>query len=97
MRKIHSFLPAVLCGCEIVLVLGKGYSLLLFGSMVLRKLLWREREQVTLGWRKLVIDQLHDPYSLSFGYSDRGGSEVGKKCGTCGTEEKYMAGIRWRN
>jgi hypothetical protein len=58
-------LPVVLCGCETwSLTLMEERRLRVFEKRVLREIFGPKRGEVTGGWRKLHIEELHNLYSF---------------------------------
>jgi len=58
-------LPVVLYGCETwSLTLREELRLRVFENRVLRRRFGPMREEVTREWRKLLNEELNDPYSL---------------------------------
>jgi len=54
----------VLYGCDaLYLILIKIYRLKIFKNV--KKGFWPKKEEVTGGWRKLHIEELHEFYSLN--------------------------------
>jgi hypothetical protein len=65
--KIYTtiILPVVLYGCETLsLTLREEHILRVFENRVLRRIFGPLRDEVTGGWRKLHIEELHGLYSL---------------------------------
>jgi hypothetical protein len=57
-------LPVVLYGCETwSLSLREEHRLRVFENRVLRSIFGPKRDEVTEGWRKLLIEALHGLYS----------------------------------
>jgi hypothetical protein len=57
-------LPVVLYGCETwSLTLMEEHRLRVFENKVLRRIFGQKRDEMTLGWRKLHNEELHDLYS----------------------------------
>jgi hypothetical protein len=57
-------LSVVLYGCETwSLTWKEGHRLRVFENRVLRRIFWPKRVEVTGGWRKLHIEELHNLYS----------------------------------
>jgi hypothetical protein len=56
--------PVVLYGCETLsLTLREEHRLRVFENRVLRRIFGPKRDEVTGGWRKLHIEELHGLYS----------------------------------
>jgi hypothetical protein len=57
-------LPVVLYGCETwSLTLREEYRLRVFENRVLRRIFEPKRDEMTVEWRKLHNEELHDLYS----------------------------------
>ena len=57
-------LPGVFCGCASwAVTFGEERNPKMFENMVLRKTVVSKREDVTRGWRKLHVLELHDIYT----------------------------------
>jgi hypothetical protein len=58
-------LPVVLCGCETwFLTLREEHRLRVFENRVLRRIFGPNRDEVTVEWRKLHNEELHNLYSF---------------------------------
>jgi len=58
-------LPVVLYGCETAsLTLREERTLRVFENRLLRRIFGPKRDEVTVEWRKLYNEKLHDLYSL---------------------------------
>ena len=67
-------MPVVLYGCETwSLTMREERRLRVFENMVLRKIFGPKRDGITMGWRRLHIEELNDLYSsqILFGGSNR--------------------------
>jgi hypothetical protein len=54
-------LPFVLCGCETLsLALREEHRLRVFENRVLRRIFGPNRDDVTLEWRKLLNEEVHN-------------------------------------
>jgi hypothetical protein len=57
-------MPVVLYGCEtLCLILREEHRPRVLENRVLRKIFGPKRDEVTVGWRKLHNEELHDLYS----------------------------------
>jgi hypothetical protein len=63
-RYREMILPLVLYGCGTwSLRLREGPRLRVFNSRVLRKIFWPKRDEVTVEWRRIHKEELHNVYS----------------------------------
>jgi hypothetical protein len=82
-------LPLVLYGCETwCLALRESHRLRVFENKVLRRIFGPKRDHVTVEWRKLHNEELHNLYPTPNIIR-----QVGRACGTHGRGEKSVQGF----
>jgi hypothetical protein len=87
-------LPVVLYGCETwSITLREGLGLRVFENRVHRRIFGPKRDEMTVEWRKLHSDELHNLYSSPDIIRQVKANEVGWACGTHGRGEKSVQGF----
>jgi hypothetical protein len=93
--KAYKVIGVKLHTLSISAVDGHEYTVRVFESHVLRRIFGPNREEVTGGYRKLLIEDLHNLYSTKYYDQQIKKDEMGVACSVHGTDEKCIQSLSY--